>query len=508
MRTHLQIRRVLIAAALLAACLGVALPAYADAITVVVQRVDTSQFPNLSTYVGVSNSTGAPVTGLDAKSFVVQEDGRPVDQFTVDPVAADQDPIATALVIDVSAGAAGTLAPVKDAAMAFIDTLGPSDRSTVVTFGSRVTLVQDYTSDKSALDSAVDSLAAGGNRVLFDSIAQTARRLGAQAEHRKPIILVTSGADASSAESIDSAVQAAVMAGSPVYAIGLGPDAPRDALTKISSTTGGRSVFVTNTADLKPTYLAIADQLHREYVVRYTSKLSQDGSAHGMAIQVTAAGQSATGLAAFQVPAPVAAPTPQPTPVPIPTAQPTAAAAPLATGVDPNLLIGLVLLLVLAVVGIWYLTRGTARNPPTPSKPQPAPVALTVSRAADDTVLVHDVAADAAGKTMVRRERTPPQVRLAIVQDGKPSAFASRETPITIGRARERVNVFIEDPLVSGEHARIRRDGSQFYLEDLTSKNGTRLNGEPIAPGQPRALKNNDRIYIGDAVVTFAVDLR
>jgi 3',5'-cyclic-nucleotide phosphodiesterase len=94
------------------------------------------------------------------------------------------------------------------------------------------------------------------------------------------------------------------------------------------------------------------------------------------------------------------------------------------------------------------------------------------------------------------------------VRDGRPSEFASRDSPITFGRAQDRVTVYIQDPLVSSEHARIRRDGAQYFLEDLKSKNGTQLNGEPIAPGTPRLLKNNDRIYIGDTVVTFAVDSR
>jgi pSer/pThr/pTyr-binding forkhead associated (FHA) protein len=118
--------------------------------------------------------------------------------------------------------------------------------------------------------------------------------------------------------------------------------------------------------------------------------------------------------------------------------------------------------------------------------------------------------AASAGLTLIRpgRERTPPQVRLAIVRDGQPSEFVSRDCSITFGRAQDKVSVSIQDPLVSSEHARIRREAAQFFLEDLNSKNGTQLNGEPIAPGTPRLLKNNDRIYIGDTVVTFAVDSR
>src|SRR5207302_6659969 len=142
--------------------------------------VDVSQFPNVSVYVSVADSSGAPVNSLDTRAFVLQEDGKPIDQFAVDASALDQDPIATALVIDVSASMAEKLASAKAGAMGYVDMLGPSDRGTVVRFGSRVTVVQDYTSDKDAPPSAVDSLAAGGSPVLYDAVAQTSRRQGPQ----------------------------------------------------------------------------------------------------------------------------------------------------------------------------------------------------------------------------------------------------------------------------------------------------------------------------------------
>jgi pSer/pThr/pTyr-binding forkhead associated (FHA) protein len=80
--------------------------------------------------------------------------------------------------------------------------------------------------------------------------------------------------------------------------------------------------------------------------------------------------------------------------------------------------------------------------------------------------------------------------------------------PIILGRAKERATAWIQDPLVSSEHARIRWEGAQFFVDDLSSKNGTQVNGEPILPGTPHALKNNDQIYLGDTVVKFVVDAR
>lgn len=47
---------------------------------------------------------------------------------------------------------------------------------------------------------------------------------------------------------------------------------------------------------------------------------------------------------------------------------------------------------------------------------------------------------------------------------------------------------------ISGVHATIEYRDGRFYLEDQRSKNGTRLNNEPMVPNTPRRLKSGDEI--------------
>lgn len=54
---------------------------------------------------------------------------------------------------------------------------------------------------------------------------------------------------------------------------------------------------------------------------------------------------------------------------------------------------------------------------------------------------------------------------------------------------------------VSRRHAEVRADGSRFEIEDLSSTNGTFVNGERVAG--PRTLLPGDRIEIGSTMVTF-----
>jgi hypothetical protein len=54
------------------------------------------------------------------------------------------------------------------------------------------------------------------------------------------------------------------------------------------------------------------------------------------------------------------------------------------------------------------------------------------------------------------------------------------------------------DDSVSRKHAEVRRKGSDFYLVDLGSTNGTMLNGQELRPGVEMLLQHGDRIRMGE----------
>ena len=69
----------------------------------------------------------------------------------------------------------------------------------------------------------------------------------------------------------------------------------------------------------------------------------------------------------------------------------------------------------------------------------------------------------------------------------------------TIGRKADNTLV-IEDPAVSGHHARIVKVQAVFFLEDLSSTNGTAINGQPITRHQ---LRDADVIAISQHRLVF-----
>jgi pSer/pThr/pTyr-binding forkhead associated (FHA) protein len=69
----------------------------------------------------------------------------------------------------------------------------------------------------------------------------------------------------------------------------------------------------------------------------------------------------------------------------------------------------------------------------------------------------------------------------------------------TLGRGN--VEIRLEDPFASSQHARISREGHVFVIEDLGSTNGTYLNDEPLTGPVP--LHAGDRIRIGDSEFSY-----
>jgi pSer/pThr/pTyr-binding forkhead associated (FHA) protein len=70
---------------------------------------------------------------------------------------------------------------------------------------------------------------------------------------------------------------------------------------------------------------------------------------------------------------------------------------------------------------------------------------------------------------------------------------------VSIGRLPDN-SLVIDNPAVSGRHARVYREGAQYVLEDLKSTNGTFVNDKPIAR---HTLLEGDVILVGKHTLAF-----
>jgi transcriptional regulator of acetoin/glycerol metabolism len=111
-----------------------------------------------------------------------------------------------------------------------------------------------------------------------------------------------------------------------------------------------------------------------------------------------------------------------------------------------------------------------------------------------------------------------PEAYLVLVLEcEQPLAGSARHSlrgisEVAIGRGGERgakregehLALSLPGAWMSTAHARIRRDGGQWRLEDLGSRNGTLVNGEPVVH---RVLADGDLVELGHALFLFRAAL-
>ena len=86
-----------------------------------------------------------------------------------------------------------------------------------------------------------------------------------------------------------------------------------------------------------------------------------------------------------------------------------------------------------------------------------------------------------------------PARLIARAGDGRATAYPLRVPETTIGRGADN-DVVIASDHVSRYHARVSWDGRQYLVEDLGSKNGTFVGGEPVTA--PRPLRHGDVVRL------------
>lgn len=76
---------------------------------------------------------------------------------------------------------------------------------------------------------------------------------------------------------------------------------------------------------------------------------------------------------------------------------------------------------------------------------------------------------------------------------------------VTIGRATSNAtwDIGLQDPSVSRPHARLRLDDATWMVCDLDSSNGTRINDNPLEPGEWYSLDDGDIIGFGYTLTLF-----
>ncbi|HLA42141.1 MAG TPA: VWA domain-containing protein, partial [Aggregatilineales bacterium] len=138
--------------------------------------VNVDGFPEITITVNLARRSSLPVTGIGAADFALI--GTDSDKFRIENVqtlASNYLPVATLLIIDTRDNmSADTINAVRAAALEFISVMNAGDSTAIISIGSNVQLLQDYTSDTGILSAKIAALnvqGSGEDQKLYEATA-------------------------------------------------------------------------------------------------------------------------------------------------------------------------------------------------------------------------------------------------------------------------------------------------------------------------------------------------
>lgn len=277
-----------------------AAPAVAQESELSVSDVVTTEYPTISFKVGLPPLL---TTGTDQPTFSVTENGSRTSGVKAVPLTGPAAAANVVLVMDMSGSMAGKpLDDAKAAARKFVDSLGPDARVAVLGFSDSPELVTGFTSARGELNPAIASLRAKGETALYDALVRAAQLLPVTATGQRSIVLLSDGGDTVSSGTLDTAREAVLKTGAPVYVVALkSKESNFSALTTLASSTGGRLVSAAGSASLSGLFESIASEIRNAWRVTYTSNEPKTKDLE-IAITANAAGETKSATVAVANP--------------------------------------------------------------------------------------------------------------------------------------------------------------------------------------------------------------
>jgi len=268
-------------------------PATTGGLTVKINQVITSACPKITVVASVTDSSGKPVTGLNASNFTLREDGTTQTTTVSSTGTGGGTALSLAVVIDHSGSVSGQpLTDEKAAAKALVAQLGASDAVAVFGFGDSVESVLDFTTDKTRINSAIDGIGGSGSTALYKAVVTVAQKL-APRSGRKAIVLMTDGEDTVGGSSIQDAINQAKLAGAPIFPVGFG-SVDTAVLTRLATETGGTYTPAANSSSLVNILQNIGAVIAAQYEISYTS--SSPSSSHSLSLTAQSGSNSSAAV--------------------------------------------------------------------------------------------------------------------------------------------------------------------------------------------------------------------
>lgn len=233
-----------------------------------VESVDVRTVP---LYVSVVDRNGTAHDDVDRSLFKIIDNGHE-GQILEFGKAFDQ-PISIALLIDASASMTYSMRDAERAATVFVQkTMRDGDRCTVFSVRDTPRREVPLTTDRAAVEKAINAIHPGGRTSLYDGIASAVRELKDE-KYRRAIVVLTDGGDNTSMASFDEIDRVTKESGIPIYFVAFDSGDPvepqdLDRMKYLAGETGGFTVTA-SAENLQAKYGDIEKDLRAQYAILY-----------------------------------------------------------------------------------------------------------------------------------------------------------------------------------------------------------------------------------------------
>jgi Ca-activated chloride channel homolog len=248
-------------------------------------------------HASVFNQRGQFVPNLKQESFHVYEDKA---EQMISVFRQEDVPVTMGLVIDNSGSMRDKRPSVNAAALTLVKASNPNDEAFVVNFNDDYYLdtVHDFTTDVDELKEALERIDSRGSTALYDAVIGSLDHLKKAHKDKKVLLVVTDGADNASRRTLQTAIQEAQKAEALIYSIAVFSEddlrhnrgevkKARNALTELSSATGGQAYFPESAADTEAVCAQIARDIREQYTLAYYStNAARDGTFRSVQVSV------------------------------------------------------------------------------------------------------------------------------------------------------------------------------------------------------------------------------
>ena len=240
-------------------------------VSVAILKGEALEDKKAALYVSAIDDAGRPLKGLAGENFELLVGGERIEDFAVEPVSTVEEPLSIILGVDVSGSMRGRpFEETQKAISIFLDQLEKEDFVALMSFGTEVRFVTDFTKERYVVRSQVEALRPVEQWThLYDATYESIRKGRDAPTTRAAVVLLTDGKDEGSEHVAQDAVNIATGASVPVFTIGFGVNIDIPFLQEIAQMSGGDFTSTPEPERIPELYQGVLDQLKNQYQISF-----------------------------------------------------------------------------------------------------------------------------------------------------------------------------------------------------------------------------------------------